>query len=60
MVYIIVAHTFDSGEIVIDDTAYSTYSLAEKALKKFKQNFKLFDSNVEEYEIKQLFMMVEE
>ena len=60
MVYIIVAHTFDSGDIVIDDNAYSTYSLAEKALKKFKQNFKLFDSNVEEYEIKQLFMMVGE
>lgn len=54
MVYIIVAHIVDSGDIVIYDNAYSTYSLAEKALKKFKQDFKLFDSNVEEYEIKQL------
>lgn len=60
MVYIIIAHMFDSGEIVIDDNAYSTYSLAEKALRKFKQNFKLFGNNVEAYEIKQLFMMVEE
>lgn len=31
MVYIIVANPFDSGEIVIDDNVYSTYSLAEKA-----------------------------
>lgn len=57
MVYIIVAHTVNSSDIVIYDNAYSTYSLAEKALKKFKQDFKLFDSIVEEYEIEQLFMM---
>ena len=59
MVYIIVAHTFDSGDIVIDDNAYSTYSLAEKALDEFREDNMEFDHHTDSYEIVRLSIMEE-
>ena len=35
MVYIIIAHMFPAGEMVLNDCAYRTHSQAKKALDEF-------------------------
>ena len=59
MVYIIIAHMFPVGEMVLNDCAYRTHSQAEKALDEFREDNMEFDYHTDYYEVVQLSVMEE-
>lgn len=59
MVYIIIAHMFPAGDMVLNDCAYRTYSQAEKALDEFREDNMEFDRHTDCYEIVRLSIMEE-